>query len=269
MPQVQSGDARIHWQAEGGGTPVLLIMGHLYSSAMWYPLLGELTKRHRVIRFDNRGTGRSDTTSGVSIEQLAADALAVLQAAGEDSAHVYGVSMGGGIAAEFAMAYPERTRSVTLGCTMLKTERTDPAAARRAIVYKFPRWLVKLIFRITVKPENYGSAAPRDAAERDIAALRKDRFTMQGVREQAMAIANYATTRARAREKLTMPVLALHGDEDTAVPVEKGREWADILPHARYVEYQGAGHNYLVACNAASTREFIDFIERVDAQAAK
>ncbi|WP_163048790.1 alpha/beta fold hydrolase, partial [Acinetobacter pittii] len=67
--------------------------------------------------FDNRGTGGSDTTPGVTIAQFAADALAVLEAAGETGAHVYGVSMGGGIAAEFAMAYPERTRSVTLGCT--------------------------------------------------------------------------------------------------------------------------------------------------------
>jgi pimeloyl-ACP methyl ester carboxylesterase len=269
MPFVESNGARIHWQAEGSGTPVLLIMGHLYSSAMWYPLVPALAKRHRVIRFDNRGTGQSDTTRGVTVEQMAADALAVLEAAGETSAHVYGVSMGGGIAAEFAMAYPERTRSVTLGCTLLKTEKTDPAAARRALVYKFPRWLVKLIFRLTVKPEGYGSNAPRDAAERDIAVLRKDRFTMAGVREQAMAIANYATTRERARAKITMPALALHGDEDKAVPVEKGREWAEILPHAKYVEYPGAGHNYLVAYNAESTREFIDFIEDVDAKGAQ
>src|SRR5689334_12878403 len=52
MPFVDSAGARIHWDAEGAGTPVLLIMGHLYSSRMWYPLLPALTREHRAITFD-------------------------------------------------------------------------------------------------------------------------------------------------------------------------------------------------------------------------
>ncbi|WP_137863136.1 MULTISPECIES: alpha/beta hydrolase [unclassified Sphingomonas] len=263
MPFVQSNGASIHWEAEGSGTPVLLIMGHLYSSRMWYPLLPALTKRHRAIWFDNRGTGGSDTTPGVTIAQFAADALAVLEAAGETGAHVYGVSMGGGIAAEFAMAYPERTRSVTLGCTMLKTEQTEIKGAQK-LIYRLPRWLVRAMFK-RAKPEAYGSAAPRDAALHDIGVLSRDRFTMAGVRAQAQAIAAYATTRERARQRLTMPVLVLHGDEDKAVPVEKGRELHAMLPHSRYVEFKGAGHNYLVANNEASTSAFLDFIDGVDA----
>lgn len=263
MPFVESQGARIHWEAEGEGVPVLLIMGHLYSSEMWYPLLPALRGKYRIITFDNRGTGDSDTTTGVTVAQMAADALAVLDAAGESRAHVYGVSMGGGIAAEFAMAWPERVRSLTLGCTMLKTERTK-VEGPRALIYKFPRWLVRAIFKLTMKPEGYGSAAPREAALRDIAVLNQNRFTMQGVREQALAIANYATTAERARAAITMPVLVLHGDEDKAVPVEEGRKIAEILPHADYVEFQGAGHNYLVAANAASTAAFLDFIDGAD-----
>ncbi|MDF7776124.1 alpha/beta hydrolase [Sphingomonas sp. AOB5] len=262
MPFVQSSGAKIHWDSQGEGPPVLLIMGHLYSSKMWYPLLPELTKTHRAIWFDNRGTGESDTTSGVTVEQLTADALAVLDAAGVDKAHVYGVSMGGGIAAEFAMRYPERTLSVTLGCTMLKTEGIAFAGAQK-LIYNLPRWLVRAMFKRT-KPENYGTNAPRDAALHDIKILGQDRFTMKGVREQAKAIAAYATTRERAVATITMPVLVLHGDEDTAVPVEKGRELHALLPHSKYVEFKGAGHNYLVANNAGSTTAFLDFIDGVD-----
>ncbi|NYT41806.1 alpha/beta fold hydrolase [Sphingomonas sp. R-74633] len=264
MPFVQSSGAKIHWEAEGQGTPVLLIMGHLYSSRMWYPLLPALTKNHRAIWFDNRGTGESDTTSGVTVEQMAADALAVLEAAGETRAHVYGVSMGGGIAGEFAMAYPEHTLSATLGCTMLKTEKTEIKGAQK-LMYNLPRWIVRALFK-RAKPENYGSAAPRDAALHDIGVLAQDQFTMAGVRAQAYAIANYASTPERAREKMTMPVLVLHGDEDKAVPVEQGRKLHEILPHSRYVEYKGAGHNYLVANNEASTRDFLGFIDAVDAK---
>jgi pimeloyl-ACP methyl ester carboxylesterase len=267
VPFVESGGARIHWESEGEGTPVLLIMGHLYSSRMWYPLLPALTKGHRAIWFDNRGTGDSDTTSGTTVEQYAADALAVLHAAGETSAHVYGVSMGGGIAAEFAMAYPETTRSVTLGCTMLKTEKTEIKGIAK-LMYNLPRWLVRALFK-RAKPENYGTAAPRDAALRDISVLAQDRFTMPGVRAQAYAIANYASTEERARARITMPVLILHGDEDKAVPVEQGRKLHEILPHSLYVEFKGAGHNYLVANNEGSTRAFLNFIDGVDAQGAR
>jgi len=145
MTFVTSGNARIHWDAQGEGTPVLLIMGHLYGSQMWYPLLPDLMKRHRVITFDNRGTGDSDTTRGVTIEQMAADALAVLDAAGEPRAHVYGVSMGGGIAGEFAMTWPERCLSVTLGCTALKTPDLKRSGSRAPWVYHMPHWLVRLM----------------------------------------------------------------------------------------------------------------------------
>ncbi len=263
MAFIQSSGATIHWDSQGQGTPVLLIMGHLYSSKLWYPLLPALTQDHRAIWFDNRGTGESATTPGVTIEQLTADALAVLDAAGIDKAHVYGVSMGGGIAAEFAMAYPERTKSVTLGCTMLKTEKTEIKGAQK-LIYNLPRWIIRALFK-RAKPENYGSAAPRDAALHDIAVLAQDEYTMPGVRAQAYAIANYATSWERAKATLTMPVLILHGDEDKAVPVEKGRELHANLPHSEYVEFKGAGHNYLVANNAGSTRAFLDFIDKLDA----
>lgn len=262
MPFVQSGGARLHWDAQGTGTPVLLIMGHLYASAMWYPLLPALTKTHRAIRFDNRGTGDSDTTAGMAIEQFAADALAVLDAAGVAKAHVYGVSLGGGIAAEFAMQHPERTLSLTLGCTMLKTEKTK--LGWRGILYSLPLGIVRAILGGMMKPERYGSAAPREAALHDIGMLKQNRFTMPGVKAQAEAIANYATTRERAARALTMPVLVLHGDEDTAVPVAKGRELAEIIPGAHYIEFKGAGHNYLVAANEQSTKAFLDFIDAVD-----
>jgi pimeloyl-ACP methyl ester carboxylesterase len=238
-------------------------MGHLYSSRLWYPLLPELTKRHRAIWFDNRGTGGSDTTPGVTVEDFAADAIAVLDAAGVDKAHVYGVSMGGGIAAEVAMAHPDRVLSATLGCTTIKTEKTRIAGAR-SLIYSLPRWLVRAIFKRTMTPERYGSCAPLDKARHDIEVVTNDRFTMAGVKAQARAIADYATTHARAAATMTMPVLVLHGDEDEAVPVEKGREIAQVLPHARYVEFPGCGHNYLVADNDGSTRAFLDFIEEVD-----
>jgi 3-oxoadipate enol-lactonase len=263
MPFVDSAGARIHWESEGAGTPVLLIMGHLYSSRMWYPLLPALTEKHQAITFDNRGTGESDTTRSTTVQQMAADALAVLDAAGIERAHVYGVSMGGGIAGEFAIRYPERVKSLVLGCTMMKTEVGARAPLAARLIYHLPLGLVRAVLKRRLTPAAYGSAAPLEAATKDMEVLASDRFTMTGVRAQSEAIAAYTTTR-EAFEHIAAPTLVLHGDEDPAVDVKRGRELAEVIPNSRLVIFKGAAHNYLVAAGPASTAAVLDFFDGVD-----
>ena len=263
MPTVQSAGAHLHWEAEGQGTPVLLIMGHLYSARMWYPLLPALTRDHRAIYFDNRGTGDSSTTSSATIADFAADALSVLDAAGVERAHVYGVSLGGGIAAEFAMRYPERTESLILGCTMMKTAEKPTAPWITQLLYRLPLGLFRALLLSRMTAASYGSAAPAEAVARDMQVLTEDRFTMKGVAAQAAAIRAYVTTR-EAVGRLAMPVLVLHGDEDGAVDVKYGREFAAAIPGSRLEILSGAGHNYLVAAGAQSTAALLAFLADVD-----
>ena len=68
MPFIESGGVRLHWQDRGSGTPILLIMGHRYSSAMWYPLKEAMGDRYHLIWFDNEGTGQSESRSKTSVE---------------------------------------------------------------------------------------------------------------------------------------------------------------------------------------------------------
>ena len=106
---------RLWWEASGEGEPLLLIQGLGFSGAMWYRLLPALAARHRVIRYDARGIGRSDVPPGpYSIDRMAADAMAVLDAARESTAHVFGCSLGGIVAQEVAITYLDRVRSLTL-----------------------------------------------------------------------------------------------------------------------------------------------------------
>src|SRR6185503_5979369 len=101
MPFINNQGARIYWDEQGTGEPVLLIMGLGYPSAMWYRTRPLLAARYRTIALDNRGVGLSDVPPGpYPIALMASDAAAVLDAGGLESAHVFGISMGGMIAQE-------------------------------------------------------------------------------------------------------------------------------------------------------------------------
>jgi pimeloyl-ACP methyl ester carboxylesterase len=112
MPFTTNQGARIYWDEQGKGEPLLMIMGHTYASAMWHRIRPLLNVNFHTIAFDNRGSGHSDVPAGpYPIPLMASDAWAVLDAANIENAHVFGVSMGGMIAQEFAIQYPRRVRS--------------------------------------------------------------------------------------------------------------------------------------------------------------
>ena len=121
MPFVHATDGtRIHYEVTGksGATPVLMIQGLGASKNAWNLQRIAMATRFRIISFDNRGAGRSDKpTEPFTLEQMADDALAVLDAAGIETAHVVGASMGGVISQIVAVKYPYRVRSLTLVCT--------------------------------------------------------------------------------------------------------------------------------------------------------
>src|ERR1700735_2331410 len=118
MSFVENQGAKIYWDEQGSGEPLLLIMGLSYPSYMWHRIRPVLAKSYRTIAFDNRGIGQSDVPPGAyPIVLMASDASAVLDAARVEAAHVFGLSMGGMIAQEFALQYPKRVRSLILGCT--------------------------------------------------------------------------------------------------------------------------------------------------------
>lgn len=262
MPFITNGGVRLHWDQRGQGAPILLIMGHRYSSAMWYPVYEGLADRFHLISFDNQGTGQSGARRRTSVSEMTADALAVLDAAGIDSAHIYGVSMGGGLALEFAIRYPERVRSLILGCTMAKT----PDIARR------PEWLLSLLYRLSPllkglaskkHKKGYGDAAPDDRIARDTAMLAKDPFSMTGVIAQAKAINAYSVEPERVRS-VAAPALVLHGTQDQVVPYEAGVRLAELLPNARLVTLQDVGHNYFVGEGERANAEVQAFIAEVE-----
>ncbi len=266
MPFASNNGVRLHWDEKGQGSPVVLVMGHRFSSALWYPIIDTLAAEHRVIWHDNRGTGRSDTTGEVTIGDFVADTLTVMDAARVDRAHIFGVSMGGGIVLDLAHTHPERALSIILGCTGMKTPDKPSTPGWVRALYYLPPWMLKALMsrmRPKVANEGYGSSADPQAVARDLAMIASDPFTVRGVKAQADAIAAYSIPR-EAVEAITLPALVMHGDEDATVPHSWGVELAAALSNSEFVTLEGAGHNYLVASPGKTNAALMDFLKRVD-----
>lgn len=259
MSYIDHDGVRLHWEEIGAGSPVLLIMGASYSSKMWYPVLPALSAKHRVIYFDNRGTGESSYTPVASIEQMAGDAIAVLDAAGVEEAHIYGVSLGGIIAQQVALQFPTRVRSLVLGCTGILTAEKPRAPKALQLVYRLPKTLLIAMS----KKAAYGPACDPARAAKDVEVLRADKTERRALVAQQDALRAYSVTLAEIAT-LMVPALVLHGTADTVVKPEWGKELADTLPNSRWVTYEGAGHNYLVAAGEPANQVVIDFLEEVD-----
>jgi len=116
----------IHYDVVGDGEPLLLLAGQANSRRWWDPVRADFAARHRTIALDALGTGESTPPRGAeySTRRFAADAVAVLDAAGIGRAHVYGTSMGGKVAQWLAIDHPDRIGALVLGCTWPPTPST-------------------------------------------------------------------------------------------------------------------------------------------------
>jgi pimeloyl-ACP methyl ester carboxylesterase len=258
MSFVENCGAKIYWDAHGQGQPVLLIMGLGWASNMWHRTRPVLSTRFRTIAFDNRGAGRSDTPpSPYSIALLASDAAAVLDASGVERAHVIGASMGGMIAQEFALQYPNRVRSLILACTAPggpRAVQADPEA-------------IQLLFRAGLSPEErakaavpfiYDSGTPRERIDHDLAVLSELYPHPEGYMAQLQAIMAWeADSRL---PNITTPTLVIHGENDLLVPSANGRLIAERIPGAKLVMLPHASHIFMTDQPAAAHQAFLQFL---------
>lgn len=241
MPYVINEGARLYWEEQGSGPPILMIMGLSFTHEMWYRVVPWLAPHYRLILFDNRGMGRSDVPRGpYSIRRMARDARAVLDAASVPAAHVMGASMGGMIAQEFALSYAQRVQSLILACTTysglfgrwpkfnhaprgIRWITRQPAAREQA--------LIPLLYADTTPPERIGE---------DLAIRSQCRWCYKGFLNQFAGILLWSSYRRLPR--ITAPTLVIHGEEDRLVPVQNGRAIAARIPGAQFHAIPNAGH---------------------------
>ena len=258
MALVENQGAKIYWDEQGRGAPVLLIMGLGYTSAMWYRTRPLLAQHFRTIAFDNRGVGLSDIPPGpYSIATMASDAAAVLDAAGIARAHVFGVSMGGAIAQEFALQYPERTRSLILGCT----SPGGPSAVRaesNVIDVLLARGITLEQAREAILPYIYDAATPREKIEQDVSLRQPWLPSPAGYMAQLMAVLAWESYSRIAQ--IAAPTLVIHGKSDALVPLGNGELIAGRITGAKLVLLDHASHLFLTDQTEAANKEILDFL---------
>jgi 3-oxoadipate enol-lactonase len=263
MPFADNQGIKIYWDEEGAGEPILLIMGLGYASCMWHRSRPVLSTSYRTIAFDNRGVGQSDVPAGpYSIAGMASDAAAVLDAAGVRSAHVFGVSMGGMIAQEFALQYPQRVRSLILGCTAAggpTAHRAEPAAIEllRAVSAMAPAQAAEAAI-----PFIYDPATPRRLIDEDIATRRPWSPTQQGYLAQLMAIVAWESFPRLPQIKV--PTLVIHGKTDRLVPVGNSETIATRIPRAQLVVLERAGHLFMTDQTEVAHKAILAFLSSAD-----
>jgi 3-oxoadipate enol-lactonase len=240
MPFTENRGAKIYWEEAGQGEPALLIMGLGWPSYMWHRTRPLMAKQYRTITLDNRGAGRSDVPTGpYPISLMASDAAAVLDAAGVESAHLYGVSMGGMIAQEFALQYPKRVRSLILGCTA----SGGPQAVRAE-----PE-VLEILTRQGMTPEEaarainpyiYDQGTPKERIDEDLKIRMEWPATAKGYTAQLQGIIIWEAYSRIAQ--IAAPTLVIHGETDRLIPAANGELIAERMPGAKLVMLPHASH---------------------------
>jgi len=257
MSFIENQGARIYWDQQGEGEPMLLIMGLSYPSALWHRTRPALVKLYRTIVLDNRGSGQSDAPEGpYSIAMMASDAAAVLDAAGVQSAHVFGMSMGGMIAQEFALQYPRRVRSLILGCTAAggPTAVRAEAEVNRILMSRMDPEEAAL----AIRPYVYDAGTALEKVEEDLAIRRKWFPTAQGYLGQLQAILSWESY--SRLDQITAPTLVIHGEGDRLVPPGNGKLIASRIPGAKLVMIPHASHIFATDQTEATHRAVLGFL---------
>ena len=265
MPFTRASDGtRIHYDVFGrrGGEPVLMLQGLGADSKGWLLQRGAIARRYKGIAVDNRGVGRSDRPAGpYDLAEMAGDAVAVLDAAGVESAHVMGASMGGILAQILAVTHPERVRSLVLACTACRQvpwrrelleewAAVAEAQGMRAFAQRNLRWLVGPRSLRRFWPA-FGILGPLAVSASPHAFVAQARAILAADDSLRFELANIGG-----------PTLVIVGSQDILTPLADSEELASLIPGAELAVVRGGAHGFMVEHAGTFNRVVVDFLER-------
>ena len=267
MSKVKVDNIDLYYEICGEGDELVLISGFAGSIDIWFRQIPELSQSYRVIAFDNRGCGRSDKPDvPYTMKLFAQDTAALLDNLKIDKAHIFGISMGGMIAQEFALSYPDRLISLVLGCTscggrhfilpddetidfLLNIKHVDSLTpeerARAALPYSFSQEFIRN------RP---------DIIEQYISMRVEFWPPTHSFLRQAEAVVTHNTYDRLPR--IVAPTLVISGSADRQVPVENAKILASNIPNAELFILDNMGHGFIVEAAEQTNKAIINFLKR-------
>jgi len=267
MPFVHATDGtRIHYEVTGksGATPVLMIQGLGASKNAWNLQRIAMATRFRIISFDNRCAGRSDKpTEPFTLEQMADDALAVLDAAGIETTHVVGASMGGVISQIVAVKHPHRVRSLTLVCTACRNHPWRQELLQAWAKTATDKGMIEVgkeAAQWVMSPRSFRRLVPAFTWMGPLAALRPRHSFVS----QIDAILNTREDLVDQLSTITAPTMVIVGNQDILTPRGDSEEIAERIPNAELVVISGAAHGLMMEHSSTFNRILIEFLQRTE-----
>jgi 3-oxoadipate enol-lactonase len=268
MPFAIAADGtRIHYEVTGitKRAPVLLVQGLGGEKNSWNLQRAALALRHRTIAFDNRGAGRSDKPDGkYNLEEMADDAIAVLDAAGIENAHVVGLSMGGAISQIIALKHPNRVRSLTLVATACRNHAwreellqswatTAETEGMTAVGKEAARWMIgpRSFRRVLPALGWMGPLQLFNPANAFVSQVKAILSTDDGALNTELA-------------NIVCPTMVVVGNQDVLTPRGDAEEIASLIPTAELVVISGGAHGLHIEHASTFNRILLEFLGRAE-----
>lgn len=253
MPFADANGQRLFYVEQGEGEPLLLVTGLGGDHLAWGEQLQPFAERFRIVAFDNRDSGQSsEAPVGYEIDDMAQDALGLADAVGLDSFHLMGISMGGAIAQEVALAAPERVRTLTLAMSWPGDGHWGRVRGRLMAnaAMRTPREEHVEQLMLACLSEEAVADPDRFAYFRNMVLDNPHPQSVEAFARQAQAVGGH-DSRDRLGD-LSVPTHVIGAERDLMIPVWKARELAEIIPGARLTVLPRGTH----AVNMEQAEEF-------------
>jgi pimeloyl-ACP methyl ester carboxylesterase len=263
MPKVKVNGIQIYYEVHGEGFPLIMIMGLGGNIDWWDPrMIHELSKKFKIVMFDNRGAGRTDASDRrYTIRLFADDTAGLMDALGISRAHVLGFSMGGMIAQELVLNHSKKVEDLVLCSTNCGGAKSVPPpedvmgmlmADRSAVSQEeIARMTIPLLLTEDFIKKN------AESVELIVQQILKAPISYQAFRQQLNAIMEFDA--CDRLPQIRKPTLILHGKKDLLVSPRNGSILAEAIPNAKLVYLKKSAH-LLVEETREAVRFLMDFL---------
>jgi len=264
MSQLAQEKTHLHYQIQGDGEPLVLIPGFSAGSWVWFQQVHGLSHNFQVITFDSPGIGKSDFIERAAhMRFMADDVAALLQDLKIERVHILGASFGGFVAQEFALAYPDMTRTLTLCCTSFGgPNHVAPSMDLLKALTSNNGFNTEDRIRRMLAPA-FSKEFARDCPN-EVARVVQERLA-NPVDERAyrwqLAAAVAFNAESRICE-LQIPTLVISGDADQIVPPQNSQNLAAKIPDAQLSLFQGGSHLFFIERADEFNSVVTEFLQR-------